>query len=273
MSSASPSSARPRWSSLASKVRLLSRSRLQAAEKPGRQRVQLEWSLGPSIQKGVRVQLTWPGPGCLRPLGTDCAQSFSIVASTVSVLGQCSLGSWMRQVCSAIQTTGQALPNHLVFVLESSRWPLCRLLPALSSVGSASCLAGLLLLRDAGSGTGRGPSYNPDCWVLGPGQEEQGSVSLAPPPAALLAHSQPCDAQAWDRARPRPGLGGGGPFQATRKMGHSPAETTVSWIWKEARLWLRRLKAQFLCDLGEVHSPLQVSLARCPFSQGSSHSC
>lgn len=101
------------------------------------------------------------------PRDRHCARSFSTVASTASMVGR-ALGNWPGESSrkdshsadrALVRRHEPALSTCLLTwpatVLES-RQPLLWLLPVLPSVGSASCLAGLLL-RDGGSGDWEGP--------------------------------------------------------------------------------------------------------------------
>lgn len=82
--------------------------------------------------------------------------------------------------------------------------------------------------------------------------------SLAAPSTHCAAHSLPCSAQAWDRARPRPGWEVG-VFLTT--MRGRPQ------VCKDHHdLAGGRLKAQVLCDLRQSPSPLWPLLTPIPFT-------
>lgn len=67
-SSTSPSSAKPRWSSPTSRERLPSRSRRR--KNLGGRGMGFEKIRGTGGRGDVKGKLTWPHPGCPRPLGT-----------------------------------------------------------------------------------------------------------------------------------------------------------------------------------------------------------
>lgn len=96
------------------------------------------------------------------PRDRHCARSFSTVASTASMLGWDSGQLDGREVMGVLLSQpGYKLSvlysTHLVIACPGSSSQTLRwLLPALSSVSSAFCLAGLLL-RDDGSGDWEGP--------------------------------------------------------------------------------------------------------------------
>lgn len=123
------------------------------------------WGWGSRRFKGTaHLARPWM-PKALRD--RHCARSFSTVASTASMLGQAVWATGWGRVPgrtptrpTRLRSGAKSLPcpatcSPGLTILES-RQPLLWLLPALPSVGSVSCLAGLLL-RDGGSGDWEGP--------------------------------------------------------------------------------------------------------------------
>lgn len=138
VSSASPNLARPRWSSAASRARLPSRSKRRKNLR-GRGR---GWRVIPGAggREGARGQLTWPGPGCPRPLETGTVPGAS--------------PRWRPQQPCWVGVLWAAGWERVRG--DSRRLSSSPRAAALPSVGSASCLVGLLL-GDGGSGDWEGP--------------------------------------------------------------------------------------------------------------------
>ena len=112
MSNASPSSARPFWSSPASSDRLLSWSR----RRKNLGNKGCGWREVPGAEQSGRNEGTahlarpWMPEA---PRDRHCSRSFSTVASTVSMLGPGSLGSWVRERLRKVPARASQAPHRV----------------------------------------------------------------------------------------------------------------------------------------------------------------
>lgn len=147
------------------------------------------------------------------PRDRHCSRSLSTVASTVSMLGSGSLGSWMREVkwvsCLAGQVTSWVPPIHSPGLVCPGvlRWQLHWLLPGWFVL----CWQCVLLPGVVAKGQwlwrlGGAPAVTLTV-PNGRARRDRAVLSLAAPSTHCAARSPPCNAQAWDsQAQTRVGV-------------------------------------------------------------------
>ena len=231
---------------------------VHAAEKPGGQGAWLESDPGAGglgrCEGTAHLARPWMPEA---PRDRHWARSFSMVASTASMMGQGSLSCWMGERSGGAPARqpgyGPGAPAHSPG-LRLSWSPGSRsacLQPALPSVGSVSCPAGLLL-RDSTLETGRGPSCNSLCTGASwPSARPWGGMWRAERDRAVLLLpllSTCCPARLLPALQcPGPGIkpgpgqgegggrGEGGHFLTTRRKGGPQPYGDQCPGWREAR--------------------------------------